>query len=473
MARKVVESTLNASTVDILNVIRQNASYEYQSQVPVISQATQIPKVGEVLYGHPALANEFINALVNRIAFVAAKSAVFYNPYRILKKGELAYGETIEEIFVDIAKVVHYDADDAVNRELRRTLPDVKAAFHAINWRVLYPVTIQQDDLARAFLDEAGVTDLITRIINQIYTAASYDEFLLFKYLLIKAVAHGEMAPETTGSTYTDAAAAFRGVSNMLPFMSNQYNRAGVRTATPRERQVIFMDARYNAEFDVNVLASAFNMDKADFMGRLYLIDDFTTFDNDRFAEIREQSDGLEEVTEAELELMANVKAILMDEDWFQVYDNLVRMTETPVNSGLYWNYFYHTWKTISSSPFANAVVFVSDTIADLESFSLPITGIDTSDAGIVITFGNAFVTVDETDTNTTLTPLTYSLVQTEEMTSAGIAVVPAGALIIPMSAAETEVTLTAKIGDAVFTVSSPIAGIDYAIGDPLVLSST
>lgn len=468
MPRKVVESTLNASTVDILNVIRQNASYEYQSQVPVIALATEIPKVGEVLYGHPALANEFINALVNRIAFTAAKSAVFYNPYRIIKKGELAYGETIEEIFVEIAKVVHYDADDAVNRELRRTLPDVKTAFHAINWRVLYPVTIQQDDLARAFLDEAGVTDLISRIINQVYTAASYDEFLLFKYLLIKAVAHGEMKPEATGSTYTDAAAAFRGVSNMLPFMSSHYNRAGVRTATPRERQIIFMDARYNAEFDVNVLASAFNMDKADFMGRLFLIDDFTSFDNDRFAEIRAQSDGLEEVTAAELALMANVKAILMDEDWFQVYDNLVRMSETPVNSGLYWNYFYHNWKTVSSSPFANAVVFVTEEPTAITSITLTVDSVSTDALGNnVITFAPSAAAAPS------IADSSYLLVQTEDMTSAGIAVVPAGAIIIPAAEVETTFTLTAKIGDTVFAAASTTKAGDYTVGNTVTLSTT
>ena len=45
---------------------------------------------------------------------------------------------------------------------------------------------------------------------------------------------------------------------------------------------VIFMDADFNAEFDVDVLSAAFNMEKADFMGRLFLIDDFTSFDNER-----------------------------------------------------------------------------------------------------------------------------------------------------------------------------------------------
>lgn len=137
-----------------------------------------------------------------------------------------------------------------------------------------------------------------------------------------------------------DAAKKFRGLSNKLTFMSSDNNAAGVKTATPRENQAIFMDAMFNAEYDVDVLAAAFNMDRADFMGRLYLIDDFASFDNDRFAEIKANSDGLEEVTAEELTLMQDVKAILIDEEWFQVYDNNTKFTEQYAAAGLYWNYF-------------------------------------------------------------------------------------------------------------------------------------
>lgn len=360
MAKRIALNTLSASTIDILNVIRQNASYDYQSSVPVISTANDIPKVGEIIYGTPALANQFINALVNRIALVRVQSATFNNPYAPLKKGYLEFGETVEDIFVGIANVVDYSAEKGAAREFKRSLPDVKSAFHIMNWRVMYPVTIQDDDLKQAFLSVDGVTDLIARIVDQIYTAAEYDEFLLFKYMLIKAVTHGKMYPVTFLNTdLKNAAKVFRGTSNLLPFMKSEYNEAHVLTTTPKDRQVIFMDALFNADFDVDVLSAAFNMEKADFMGRLHMIDDFTTFDNDRFDIIRANSDGIEEVTSAELALMADVKAIILDENWFQVYDNLNKFTEKYVASGLYWNYFYHTWKTVSSSPFANAVVFV------------------------------------------------------------------------------------------------------------------
>lgn len=447
--KRVAKSVLNASTLDILNVIRENAGYEYQNTVPKVTKATDIPAVGQIIYGDPAIANKFINALVNRIAMVRVQSATFNNPYSVLKKGYIEFGETIEEIFVGIAKVVEYTPEKGEEREFKRTLPDVRSVFHIMNWRTMYPVTIQDEDLKQAFLSIDGVTDLIAKIVDQVYTAAEYDEFLLFKYLLIKGISHGKMKPLSVGdgTNPKDSAKAFRGTSNLLTFMKDSYNEQGVVTSTPKSRQVIFMDAKFNAEFDVDVLASAFNMDKADFMGRLFLIDDFTTFDNKRFEEIRKNSTGIEEVTPQELALLADVNAVLLDEEWFQVYDNNNRFTEKYVASGLYWNYFYHTWKTVSYSPFSNAVVFVKDTanIALPATLTAKIMSKDTSEDATVLT-------LDASVNGASLQPNTVLFVQTPELTAKGIAVNKYGALIIPASASTQEITLKATVNGTGYT---------------------
>lgn len=450
--KRVAKSVLNASTLDILNVIRENAGYEYQNTVPKVTKATDIPAVGQIIYGDPAIANKFINALVNRIAMVRVQSATFNNPYSVLKKGYIEFGETIEEIFVGIAKVVEYTPEKGEEREFKRTLPDVRSVFHIMNWRTMYPVTIQDEDLKQAFLSLDGVTDLISMIVDQVYTAAEYDEFLLFKYLLIKAISHGKMKPLSVGdgANPKDSAKAFRGTSNLLTFMKDSYNEQGVVTSTPKSRQVIFMDAKFNAEFDVDVLASAFNMDKADFMGRLFLIDDFTTFDNKRFEEIRKNSTGIEEVTQKELALLANVNAVLLDEDWFQVYDNNNRFTEKYVASGLYWNYFYHTWKTVSYSPFSNAVVFVKDTadIALPATLTAEIMSKDTSKEATVLRLN---ASID----GASLCPNTALFVQTPQLTEKGIAVNKDGALIIPASASGEEITLKATVNGTSYTAKA------------------
>jgi hypothetical protein len=469
MAKRIAQSSLNASTIDILNVIRQNASYDYQQSVPVVKKSTQIPQVGEIICGTPALANQFLNALVNRIALVRAQSVTFNNPYSRLKKGYLEFGETVEDIFVSIAKVVDYDPDKGEGREFKRSLPDVHSQFHIMNWRVMYPVTIQDEDLRRAFLSEQGVTDLIAKIVESVYTAAEYDEFLLFKYLIIKAVTKGQMYPVAVDdSNMSNYATAFRSKSNAITFPKTTYNAASVRNNTPRERQVIFMDSDFNAKYDVEVLAAAFNMDKATFMGSLFLIDDFTTFDNERFSVIRDYSDGVAEVTTEELALMADVKAVLLDENWFQCYDNMNKFTEKYVASGLYWNYFYHTWKTISSSRFANAIVFVASTATTRLPDSITFKVVDKS-----ISETATVLCLEPQVDGATLEPHNVQLVQTEQATEAGIGVQKYGALLIPASAAETKLVLSATVNGTTYNAKvSDTIDASTAVGATVTLDT-
>lgn len=447
MPKRIANTQLNARTIDILNVIRTNASFAYQQSVPEISDAQGIPRVGEVLYGNPALANEFINALVNRIALVVVKSATFNNPTFVdMKKGYLEYGETIEEVFVKIIKALEFSPEKAGGREFKRFVPDVESAFHTMNWSVIYPITIQREDLRRAFLSEDGVQDMITAILDQIYVSNSYDQYLLFKYMLIKAISAGKAYPVAFDADNTSAGAIqFRAYSNMLQFMKSQFNEAGVVTNTPLERQQIFMDAEFNAKFDVETLSGAFHMSKADFIGKLHLLDDWVTFDNARFDVIRQNSEMMEEVTAEELSLMADVKAVLVDENWFQVYDNENVLTDVPVASGLYWNYFYHVKMTFSHSPFSNIVVFVDDaaTISAPSSLTFKVAGVVKSDIATVINLEHV-----EGDT---LQNTNYEFIQDATLTALGVAVHPYGSFIAPLAmsgspAAEVDVSITPKL---------------------------
>lgn len=455
MAIKPVVTNLNASTYDILNVIRANASTEYQSLIPKVEKASDIPRVGEIMMGYPQLQNQFLSALVNRVALVRVKSATFNNAYAELKKGYLEFGETVEEVFVSIAKAREFNSEKGEEREFKRTLPDVKSAFHAMNWRVQYPVTVSDMELRTAFLSLGGVQDLIAKIVDAVYTANEYDEYLLFKYLMIKAITSGKAYPVAFDSVdMKNGAVAFRGTSNALTFMSNKYNASGVHTSTPKDRQYIFMDSDFNARFDVEVLASAFNMGKADFVGRLKLIDDWTTFDNDRFSTIMANSDMLEPVTAEELALMTNVKAVLCDDEWFQVYDNLAQFTEKYVASGMYWNYFYNVWKTVSSSPFSNFVVFVDDKAdtAIPEKINMEIASKSIGENATVFT-----LTLENDE------PLLHGgnieLIQNSDATEKGIAIHPYGAVIFPTD--EASVNLEMRVGGVVYKATTALTTAD------------
>lgn len=459
MPSRVGVTTLNASTYDIINTIRANATLEYQNLVPEIDSVEGLRKVGSVLFGYPALANQFVNALVNRISLVTVKSATFNNAYAELKKGYLEYGETVEEVFVGIAKAREFSVEKSEAREFKRTLPNVKSAFHTINYKVQYPITIQQEDLRQAFMSLNGVQDLIAKIINAVYVASEYDEFLLFKYLMIKAISHGKMYPVSIGDgDLKKCASKFRGMSNQLTFMSDKYNAYGVTTNTNKDKQYIFMDAMFNGEYDVNVLASAFNMDKAEFSGKLKLIDDWTTFDNDRFSAIVENSDSMELITDDELALMTNVKSVLIDEEWFQIYDNENQMTEKYVASGMYWNYFYNVWKTVSTSPFSNAIVFVTDdaTIEPPATITAKVSDVDKSDYATVITLSTD-------DTVVQLVGGNVEYVQTEEATTEGIAIHRYGVVMIP-NEVDTAITLELEVGDTKYVANGTV-DVDTEMG--------
>ena len=122
---------LNACSVQILNAIRANASSTYQERIPVATREN-IREVGNAMMRYQAVQNEFIDALVNRIARVIITSKSYENPLRMFKKGMLEYGETIEEVFVNIAKAHQFDPVVAETEVFKREIPDVNAVFHRL-----------------------------------------------------------------------------------------------------------------------------------------------------------------------------------------------------------------------------------------------------------------------------------------------------------------------------------------------------
>lgn len=339
MATKAKSVTLAASSVDILNAIRNSASQTYQDRVPVATQ-NNIKEVGNPIITFEAIQNEFLHALVNRIGRVLITSKSYENPLKRFKKGILEYGETVEEIFINIARAHEFDPNVAENEVFKREIPDVNAAFHRLNVKNFYKTTISNEQLRQAFLSTEGVSDLIARIVDSLYTGSEFDEFLIMKEMLADGINNGEFyaitVPEPTADKAHEIVTTIKGISNKLEFMSNIYNPMGVVTHSKKRNQILIVDAAFDAVIDVNVLASAFNMDKAEFMGQRILIDDFSD--------------------------TTGVVAAIVDESWFMVFDNFIGFTENYNGQGLYWNYFYHVWKTYSKSPFANAVLFTTAT---------------------------------------------------------------------------------------------------------------
>ena len=75
MPSRPVLSTLTARSVGIINAIRNNASADYYNAVPAAENTTEsIRAVGQAITAYQPRMNEFISALVNRIARVVVTS---------------------------------------------------------------------------------------------------------------------------------------------------------------------------------------------------------------------------------------------------------------------------------------------------------------------------------------------------------------------------------------------------------------
>ena len=367
MATRPKVKVLTNTSVDVLNVIRENGTQNYKDYVPVATKdAESIKTIGNIMMNYPAIQNEFLQALINRIGAVIVTSKMYSNPWNIFKKGMLDFGETIEEIFVDIAKPHQFDQDVAEEEVFKREIPDVRSAFHIMNYQKFYKRTVSNDQLRQAFLSWDGITDLIARIVDSMYTAANYDEFQSMKYMLAITILDGRMYPVSVPTVETDnlkaIASTIKGTSNMMEFASTNYNIAGVTTYTNKNDQYVILNAEYDAMNDVEVLASAFNMDKADFMGHRVLIDGFGKLDIARLNELFGNDPNYREIGEDEMTALNVIPAVLVDRDFFMIYDNFMNFTEIYNGEGLYWNYWLHAWKTFSISPFANNAAFIPGT---------------------------------------------------------------------------------------------------------------
>lgn len=367
MAVKPHIVTLTNSSVDILNVIRNNATQNYKDYVPkATADAESIREIGAIIMDYPALQNEFLSALVNRIGKVILTSKMYENPWSMFKKGMLEFGESIEEIFVNIAKPFQFDPEVAESTVFKREIPDVRSAFHIMNYQKYYKATISNDQLRQAFLSWQGITDLIAKIVDAMYTGANYDEFQTMKYMLAKHIINGQLYPVTIPTVQTSnlksIVSTIKGVSNKFEFMSNKYNLAGVQTHTKKNDQYLLINSKFDAEMDVEVLASAFNMSKAEFSGHRVLIDSFGDLDIERLNLLFADDPTYTEIGSEDLQALDTIPCVMVDKDWFMIFDNYYNFTEQYNGEGLYWNYWYHVWKTFSVSPFANNVLFIPGT---------------------------------------------------------------------------------------------------------------
>lgn len=336
-----------ADIINVVNTILSNGSTEYKNRVPIATRSN-IADVANPLLTYTTIQNEFLTSLVNKIAMQEVRARIWDNPLAVLKKGRKPLGFDIESSHINPATDEGFGSGSDL---LTKVAPDVKTEYFRLNRQGLYTVTIEEHKLRHAMQSWEALEKFTVGIVNTLYSGDYIDEFILMKNTMADAILNQKM--KTVGITaMTDEATgkgfltALRNASSGMTYPGtswNAYAKAGgagnpVTTWTPKENQLLIIRSDRLNFLDVNVLAAAFNMEKAQLENRIVEVDNFGS--------------------------MSNVNAILMDDAALQVWDDMDEMRDFVNGKGLYINYFWHHWQTYAFSILCNAVAFVDDTTA-------------------------------------------------------------------------------------------------------------
>ena len=366
----------------VFNVIRANASEVFVNTVPSATK-DNIQVIKNILFNdsYQPMLNEFVGTLINRIGLTIIRNKSYNNPLAIFKKGSVPLGTDIQDIYENPAEAEAYEySNTAMAKLLTITDPDTHVAYYRRNRQDLYTKTIAREGLQGAFNSWEEFENFIASITNSLYSGNYISEFNYTKQLVDGAYDSGKIIEKVVTAPSNEATAkAFlkqlRSLYDLMSFPSTEYNayskfsgaKGTITTWTDKDRICLIIRADVMAEVDVEALASAFNIDKADFIGRIIKVD---KFENDE------------------------ILGVVCDESWLQIYDNIFRFDEFYNARTMTWNEYLHAWGTYAICPFANAVALVT-------TASKPATAISAS-AGELEVDGTASVTVTLTPADAT-----------------------------------------------------------------------
>lgn len=355
----------------ILNAIRNSVGGEFRAHTPLVQSAQDAQAYGLYVCGSGDARNSFMNSLINRIAQVMCLVRSYENPLKRYKKGILGPGEMVENIWVGLVTPEGWTQNPATPGDVFQTNnPDNEVSFHPVNSKLVYEITTNDSELSLAFTTDGGVYDLVSRIVGRLTDSAEWDEYIMMKYVIARALlanSDAVLSVATLNAANSDAIiSSMKAVSNNMRFMNTDYNVAGVATHSPIDKQVFFLTANASAVLDVSSLAKAYNLSYVDFIGQQQMVNTFSFTDaelarlNTIMTETAAQGlvPGYTQFTQEELTALGHIVGATIDEDFFMVFDKLYQVSAAFDPKHLNTNNFLHNWKIYSYNPFANSVFF-------------------------------------------------------------------------------------------------------------------
>ena len=345
--------------VTSLNAIREASVSEgtiYHQYLPIVDDQTDIAAFGTPILNNTAVMNEFMNRLVNRIVYTSFENKYFNNPLQILEGDRIPLGYSGQEIYVNPAKGRQYDVNDFAGL-LVKYEADVKVQYTSVNMDLQYPVTVSRHKLKQAFVSWDSLDNFVMELSNSLYNGAYIDEFRFTKGLVSSAYASNQVQVRTISAISSEATAktfvqTARELFLNMQLPSTEYNawtKVGgygkdILTYSRPEDIVFLIRNDVRAYLDVNVLAEAFNMSKADLLGRIIPVDNFDQYD-DNGTKIFDGS---------------AIIGFIGDSSWFRIKRQDMYLDEFYNANNRTWQYYLNLTKMYNYSLFANGVVLAT-----------------------------------------------------------------------------------------------------------------
>ena len=337
-----------------LNAIRETSIQDntlYARYVPEILPDTDIGTFAASIVADQTIANEFMSRLIKRIVYTQIENKVYRNKLRMLEGDRMPLGAIGQEIYINPAKGRMFNVDDFAGL-LAKYDVDLKVQYPSVNVDIQYPATITREKLRNAFVSWGALNDFISGISNSLYNGAYIDEYRFTKNLVGNAYRTNSVQM-TTVSAVTDESTAKAFVKVLrnayLDFQepssrNNAWAKVGgygkeVVTWSNPEDIVLLVRNDILTNVDVDVLASAFNMSRTDFLGRVIGVDNFDKYDE----EGTKTYDG------------SAILALIADKSWFRIKSQDMAMDEWYNPNNRTWQLYLNNVKMYNFSCFANA----------------------------------------------------------------------------------------------------------------------
>lgn len=431
---KVIVTRDNASLLSY--IINQDPVLTANIDLPV--QGQDIAPIGKLIVSDQRYKNAFLN-VVNVIGLTVIQDKRWRSPWdEFTEKGTMNLGQTVRELFVDIANVYDYNAYKTdVDHFLDNVVPNVYEYMHEINYEKFYKTTTSDEEIAMAFANEGGLFNLINNIVASLYEGYEYDKYIVEKYLLCRRILDGTVAVhKLTADSIRGKVAEMKSISDKMTFRKPNYNPAGVRSFSSFENQFFILDTAFDGNMSVEVLATSYFRNDAMLRSNMAVVDGFNDHDEARLTELL--GSDYEAFSSDDKTALATIPAVIIDRDFFQVYnyyyDN--RATEFFNPETLRTNHWLHTKKVISSSPFAPAVVFTTLTPS--------VSAVSVTPSTATVNVGNSLqLSASVTATGFANKSVTWAVDSSAK--ADGVEISSAGKLSIPATASVESITVTAK----------------------------